>query len=134
MVLSIGAETAYVANSRLIAVENEAELLFRGQAYQRAIVSYYRARTPHTFPKRVEDLLEDPRFLHKRHLRKLYSEPMGGEWRLIRNKGNRIIGVASQSREAPFKRVDFPKGLEHFEGAEHYSDWVFAYSDGRENP
>lgn len=107
--------------------EREIELLFRGQAYRDAIRRYYHAAIPHRFPRSLEELLKDPRFLYRRHLRRLYSDPMGGEWRLVLDSRGGIMGVASQSEHITFKRTDFPPGLEEFSGAERYKDWVFFY-------
>lgn len=39
-----------------------------------------------------------------------------------------IAGVASRSPQAPLKQVDFPVGLEKFEGARRYDEWVFEYA------
>jgi type II secretory pathway pseudopilin PulG len=113
--------------SRLQQADREAELLFRGQAYMNAIKRYYDIRK--TFPQSLNDLLLDSRFANKRHLRALYPDPMGKdkkEWILIRRDGG-ISGVASAGKESPLKQVNFPKGLEKFQGAKSYSDWVFEY-------
>ena len=70
--------------ARIVQADREAELLFRGQAYRRAIESYYRANG--VYPRALEDLLKDPRFPSKRHIRSLYPDPMGkGQaWLLLR--------------------------------------------------
>jgi type II secretory pathway pseudopilin PulG len=114
--------------SRLLQADREAELLFRGQAYMNAIKRYY--ITGNTFPRSLNDLLLDPRFANKRYLRALYPDPMGKdkkEWILIRGRDGGISGVASAGKEPPLKQVNFPKGLEKFQGAKSYSDWVFEY-------
>src|ERR1700757_4232510 len=67
--------------------DKEAELLFVGNQFRRAIALYYE-RAPGGFrqyPKQLNDLLQDPRFPNiQRHLRKLYLDPMTGkaEWGL----------------------------------------------------
>jgi type II secretory pathway pseudopilin PulG len=132
VVVGILAESAVALSSRLIQVDREAELLFRGQAYQRAIRSYYEAGKPiKAFPRALEDLLDDPRFPHKRHLRALYPDPLArdgkGEWTLVRAADGGISGVASTSGEEPLKQANFPPGLENFAGAKAYSEWIFEY-------
>lgn len=58
--------------------EREAELIFRGEQYARAIMLYQR-RTPGAWPPDVETLVEG------RFLRRAYRDPMtaGGEFRLV---------------------------------------------------
>lgn len=58
--------------------EREAELIFRGEQYARAIMLYQR-QTPGAYPPDVDTLVED------RFLRRAYRDPMtaGGEFRLI---------------------------------------------------
>jgi type II secretory pathway pseudopilin PulG len=132
VVVGILADAAVTLSSRVTRAEREAELLFRGQAYQRAIQSYYMSGpSTKTYPRNLEDLVKDPRFPNKRHLRALYPDPMStsgkGEWFLIRATDGGISGVASASTEEPFKKTNFPKGLEKFDQAKSYTDWVFEY-------
>lgn len=107
----------------------EAELLWRGQQYQRAITSYYSVKhgAQQLFPNSLEDLLKDPRFPGVvRHLRQIYPDPMtGGEWELIKDPSERIIGVRSNSDLEPFKKDGFPKELDNFKGKGSYRDWEF---------
>jgi type II secretory pathway pseudopilin PulG len=113
--------------SRDVRVEKENELLFRGMAYMNAIKSYYSASTGRKeFPQSMEYLLSDPRFPAKRHIRKLYKDPItGGDWVLVTGSAGGICGVASGSKMKPIKQKDFPSQLRSFEGLEHYSDWIF---------
>lgn len=110
--------------------ENEAELLFIGDQYRKALASYQRA-TPGTakrYPANLEDLLQDPRFPHTvRHLRRLYRDPMTGgkEWGLARDTDKGIVGVYSLSEKVPRKKAGFALGLESFAEAKTYRDWVF---------
>lgn len=143
VVLAIFAEVATTTTMRAVQTEREAELLFRGQAYMRAVQSYYEAGTAiKVFPRSLEDLVKDPRFAQKHHLRALYADPMaprkdnaapdqkatGAEdWRLIRAADGGISGVASRSTAVPLRSANFPKGLEKFESAKSYADWVFEY-------
>lgn len=127
VVVGIAAEVATLSTTRIVRAEREAELLFRGQAYQRAIASYRRAHG--AFPRALDDLLDDPRSPGRRHIRALYPDPVGeGEWRLIPAAGGGIGGVASRSTARPLKTANFPPGLETFGEAEAYSEWVFEYA------
>lgn len=112
----------------------EAELLFRGDQYRRAIESYASVRhggAAGMLPQNLEDLLRDPRFPGTvRHIRKLYKDPMTGEDFLVLRDpryGNRIKGVYSSSREEPFKKDGFPQDYADFVNAETYQDWKFVY-------
>ncbi len=110
--------------------EREAELLFVGSQYRRAIASYYNTIPPggaRALPTSLEALLEDSRFptpVH--HLRRLYPDPVTGknDWNLIRSGGG-IVGVSSQSALPPLKQSNFEPGLETLEGKAAYSEWKF---------
>ena len=114
----------------------ELDLLWVGQQYRAAIESYYRS-TPgpiKQLPTRLEDLLQDPRYpAPLRHLRRLYADPMAPDepWGLIRLNGQ-IIGLYSQARGEPFRRVDFDTSLESFTGALSYADWRFIWVPPRQ--
>lgn len=130
-VLAILAEVAYVLTSYAVKHDKEEELLFRGSAYEQAIQDYYHSNLPGTaatYPKNLEDLLSDPRYLSKRHIRSLYKDPMGGDWTIVRASDGGIAGVASQSREKPIKQGNFAPLFTNFDGAQHYSDWIFLYN------
>ncbi len=128
---------------------NEEELLWRGDQYRRAIENYVRyqaggittgvpksltfddknkkSATFARYPRRLEDLLKDPRSLKPlRHLRQLYPDPMTGEdWELIKAPGGQIKGVKSTSKDEPFKQEGFDEEDEDFAGAASYSEWEF---------
>lgn len=133
VVLSIGAQVAIPLASRVAQAEREQELLFRGMAYRRAIASYYEAGAKtvsgrKTYPSRVDDLLKDPRFAHRRHLRQPYAHPLDErEWVLLRGADGGIVGVASPSDRRPLKQAEFEPELETFENAESYRQWEFVY-------
>ena len=112
--------------------EKEAELLFIGAQFRDAIASYYN-RSPGTksYPKKIDDLLEDNRFpMPQHHLRRLYRDPITEttEWALLEAPGGGFMGVYSRSEETPIKTGNFSPAEEAFESAEHYTKWVFAYS------
>lgn len=137
LVVGILAEVAYIPNYQKVKRDKEQELLFRGMAYQKAIQSYYEMnKSRKQYPRRLEDLLQDNRVAHARHIRQLYTDPFAtgektavgdAEWVLVRNKSGGITGIASSSSGEPLKQMNFPSGYELLEGAEHYSDWLFEY-------
>lgn len=108
--------------------EHEKELLFIGDQYRNAIISYYES-TPSgvkQYPKTLEDLILDKRYpVIKRHLRKLYADPMSKQaWGLIKQQ-DLIVGVYSQSHQAPIKKSGFPSAYEGFSEANTYDEWKF---------
>lgn len=129
VIVGIAAEVAQLSTTRIVQAERETELLFRGQAYRRAIASYHRANGAH--PRALDDLLDDPRSPARRHIRALYPDPMAKEadagWRLVRAADGGIAGVASRSGARPLKTAHFPAGLEGFAEAAAYSEWVFEH-------
>lgn len=85
--------------------EKEAELLYVGEQFRKAIMSYYNTGTKQ-FPETLEELLEDKRTpAIKRHLRKIYIDPITNtaEWGTIEEPppgGNTVSGnspAASQN-------------------------------------
>ena len=109
--------------------EKEAELLFRGNAFQAAIASYYRKEQ--RYPQSLAELLEDKRYpMPVRHLRKLYRDPMTGEpdWALVEAPGGGVMGVHSKSERPPVKTANFLAKNQAFEGMERYADWKFVHS------
>jgi type II secretory pathway pseudopilin PulG len=112
--------------------EKEQELLFIGGQFRDAIASYYnKSPGAKVYPKKLEDLLEDRRFpMPQHHLRRVYSDPMTGkaEWGMVEAPGGGFMGVHSLSEETPVKSGNFSVKEQAFEGAEHYTKWMFAYS------
>ena len=111
--------------------EMEAELVFAGNEFARAIESYRAVapNVPQPWPRTLEDLVRDPRTPGvRRHLRKVYRDPMrrSAEWGLIRTQDGGIVGVHSLSRERPMRRVPRP-GLTLRE-PEAYVGWLFVAS------
>ena len=130
VIVAILANIGYELTSYLVKHDREEELLFRGTAYVNAIQSYYLSNPPGTvptYPRNLTDLLSDPRYIHKRHIRVLYPDPMGGDWNLVRSPDGGISGVVSQSKEKPLKNDNFPFRFSSFAGTEHYSDWTFFF-------
>lgn len=90
--------------------EKEADLLFVGQQYRSAIESYRLTGGVNQYPRRLEDLLQDPRLpTIKRHLRRLYPDPITGQttWGIVKAPDGGILGIFSLSTQEPFKRQGF---------------------------
>ncbi|HUN92052.1 MAG TPA: type II secretion system protein [Burkholderiaceae bacterium] len=110
--------------------EREAQLLFVGDQYRRALQSYAAVAPAGgiaQYPSKLDELLEDKRFPNPvRHLRRLYVDPMTGaaDWELERSQG-RIIGLHSRSKLAPLRRANFPDRDAAFADARSYADWRF---------
>lgn len=130
IIIGIAAETTYLTMTRIAQAEREAELLFRGQAYRRAIEAYYKVNR--SYPRALEDLIKDPRTPSKRYIRTLYIDPMTTDkkldWILIRSTDGGISGVSSRSTDQPIKIANFPVNFEKFNDSKSYSEWVFEYS------
>lgn len=109
----------------------EEDLLFIGQQFQDALLSYALA-TPSggiSTPSTLNELLRDTRYLSpRRHLRKLYFDPITSQadWGLILSPdGKGIVGVYSKSDRAPIKISQFPDVFKTFENKKSYQEWVF---------
>jgi type II secretory pathway pseudopilin PulG len=109
----------------------EAELLFVGGEFQRALLSYA-AATPlgqPTQPRTLDDLLHDPRYpTVVRHLRKLYADPMTGkaDWWLVKSPdGQTIVGIHSASNAHPIQIAHFSGEFQGFNDKQSYREWVF---------
>jgi type II secretory pathway pseudopilin PulG len=92
----VGVSEVWVTNARRQRME---QLEWVGQQYVRAIGSYYES-TPgaaKAFPKSLQDLLEDKRFVTvRRHLRRVYPNPFTGQadWQLEPAPGGGISGIS----------------------------------------
>jgi len=108
--------------------ERETQLLFAGDQIRTAIASYF--ASGHQFPLSLQDLLDDKRSpIAKRHLRRLYFDPMTGttDWMLVPAAEGGIMGVASKSKLTPIKRTGFTQDDASFEANECYCTWQFIY-------
>ena len=110
--------------------EKEAELLFVGNQYRKAIERYVISGKAQ-YPRTLEDLLQDPRQPSvQRYLRKLYPDPITGksEWGFVKGPDGGIGGVYSLSEDKPLKIAGFKLRDASLEGAQKYSDWKFSFS------
>jgi len=109
--------------------EKELELLFIGEQFRAAILSYWKSGPGgvRSWPVRLEDLLEDRRFpAVRRHLRQIYVDPISGSrtWGLV-NQGAALVGVYSEAAGLPFRQAGFTPAQKGFDGASRYADWRF---------
>lgn len=114
--------------------EKEEELLLIGSAYAQAIAAYYvqSPGTPKSYPKHLEDLLEDKRFVGVvRHLRKAYRDPLSrdGKWGIVRAPDGGIMGVYSLSEMEVLRKRPLISGNGLMITGARYSDWKFVYKE-----
>ena len=112
--------------------ESERELLFIGAEFRKAIERYYEQSPGHvkTYPQRLTDLLQDPRFPQpRRYLRKIYSDPITGkpDWATLEAPTGGIMGVRSASEAETLKKSGFSFENRELEGKRRYSEWRFWY-------
>ena len=111
----------------------EESLLFIGGEFRLAL-RRYAAATPQgqsTYPPTFDALLRDPRYpVVRRHLRKLYTDPVThrADWVIVRSPDGGIMAVHSSSTDATFKRTQFAPEFAFLEGKETYDQWVFSAS------
>lgn len=126
--LTVAVEIEATATQR----DRERELLSIGRQFRTAIGRYYETQLPggrREYPTSLEDLLLDNRVPGvKRHLRKIFVDPMSGntEWGLVK-VGGRIVGVHSLSEKMPIKQGGFASEDMNFRDKKKYAEWVFAY-------
>ena len=113
--------------------QKEEELLFIGSQFRDAIASYYnKSPGAKSYPKKLEDLVEDKRFpMPVHHLRRIYRDPMTEsiDWGVVATPDKAgIMGVHSRSEDAPVKTGNFNAAEASFEDAENYTKWTFTYS------
>jgi type II secretory pathway pseudopilin PulG len=109
----------------------EEELLEIGAEFRSALLSYAKATPPgqRRTPASLQDLLKDPRYpVPRRHLRKLYADPLTGreEWGIVEvTNGAGILGIHSLSEAHPIKIGGFAAPFQTFAGKTSYRDWIF---------
>ena len=111
--------------------EKEAELLFIGHQYRKAIERYFLTGPQRQYPRTLEDLVKDPRRPGtERYLRKLYPDPVTGaaEWGIVKAPDGGILGVHSLSTDKPLKLAGFKLRDAGFERAQTYADWKFIHA------
>jgi len=109
--------------------DKERELLFIGHEFRHALEAYNKANGAGQYPLTLEELLKDPRFPSaKRHLRRLYNDPITGkpDWALVLQQG-RIVGIRSTSAQRPIKQENFDDDDAGLAKKPRYADWLFTY-------
>ncbi len=109
--------------------DKERELLFIGHEFRHALEAYTKANGASQYPLTLEDLLKDPRFPNaKRHLRRLYNDPITGkpDWTPVLQQG-RIVGIRSSSTKRPIKQDNFDDDDAGLAKKTRYADWIFSY-------
>lgn len=125
MTATLGAVVWSTAHQR----DSERELVFIGQQFQAAIDRYRQHSTnpASPYPQRLEALVHDDRGVAvRRHLRRIYVDPMTGDarWGLIRLPDGGIVGVHSLSERKPYPRKYVVSGFVVPVG-DSYRDWRF---------
>jgi len=130
ILVGVGALGAAEVWSTTLKREREAQLLFVGEQYRRAIGDYWRMSPGRrAYPPSIDVLLTDDRFPNPvHHLRRVYRDPMteAGEFEPIL-QANAMIGVHSTSTDAPMKRAGFSQLYAQFENADSYAQWSFVF-------
>lgn len=129
--LSIGLGMATPIYSEQLRRQREAELVRIGTLYVQAIQGYYLSSpgSVHSYPKRLEELLLDPRFVGtRRHMRSLYQDPVGrADWGLVAAPDGGVAGVYSRSEDRPLIARRIAIGSRFIEPASRYSDLKFVF-------
>jgi hypothetical protein len=111
----------------------EVELMFIGAQFTHALNAYAKPidAAGVQFPSDLNDLLLDTRAgVQRRHLRRIYIDPMTGlsSWGIVRNQEG-IIGIHSLSKSPPLRKAGFSRSQDSFKQAKAYHDWVFRPSE-----
>lgn len=110
----------------------EQELLEIGAAFSDALRSYADATPPGQPPQppSLKELLKDPRFPGtRRHLRKIFVDPMTGqaEWGITYlGEKTGVIAIYSLSNTKPIKVGNFPPRYSDFGDKSRISEWKFS--------
>jgi type II secretory pathway pseudopilin PulG len=151
----VGAATLKV-DALLRRAAAEEELLETGAAFSAALRSYADATPrgqPRLPPPSLQDLLKDPRYPGvRRHLRKIFVDPMTGKaaWGIVyannpggasglgsgfgsgfgsgNGNGSGVLAVYSLSQAKPLKVAHFDARFQNLDNKDHISDWKFAAS------
>lgn len=113
--------------------ERERELLFVGEQFRAAILSYVATTPPGKprYPRTLDELLEDRRgIVVRRHLRQVYPDPFTNapDWETVLAPDGGVFAVHSRHEDLPLKIGNFPPQFAEFEAARSYRDWVFGAS------
>ena len=128
----VGAATLKIG-SLLQRAAAEEELLEIGAAFSAALDSYAAAtpRGASPYPPSLAELLKDPRSpAVRRHLRKVYIDPLTGkaEWGIVYLGGGEtgIVAFHSLSNAKPLKIANFDSRFKGLDNREMISEWRFS--------
>lgn len=113
------------------AQRDQEKLLLRvGEEYARAILSYYESSpgTLRKYPPDLKSLLQDRRYMvPKRHLRKLYADPLlpTRPWGLILAEDGGVRGVYSLDERRPWHTAALQTEVLDLPAARAYAQWRF---------
>ena len=110
----------------LVQREHEKDLLFIGNQFRTALNRYFLVNQ--RYPMRLEFLVQDEdKLAVKRHLRKIYFDPMTNqtEWGTVKLPDGEIVGIYSLSEEEPLKTNGFRPRDVSFKDKKKYSEWLF---------
>jgi type II secretory pathway pseudopilin PulG len=131
MIIGLVGAMTVKADALLRRAAAEEELLEIGAEFSGALQSYA-AVTPSgqpALPEGLEQLLRDPRFPEpRRHLRKIFVDPMTGkaEWGVVHANGDKgVLAVYSLSQARPLKIANFDARFANFGNKRRISDWKF---------
>ncbi len=128
--MGVGLAIAGDVYSTAVRRDKERELIFIGHEFRAALERYYNSGPGGaSYPLTLDELLKDPRFPNaKRHLRRLYRDPITGraEWDTILEQG-RIVGVQSRSTQTPIKQDNFDDDDIGLRNKPSYAEWHFTY-------
>lgn len=110
--------------------DREKMLLRIGDLYAQAIASYVRAApgSSRRYPPSLESLLMDDRYIGtRRHLRKLYLDPLDPRrpWGIVRAPDGGVMGVYSIDERRPYRRERWRSLFVELPPAETYQEWKF---------
>lgn len=139
LLLALGTQGVMMVLSQQAQREREAQLLRIGTEIAAAIAAYHAASpgTVKVFPRSLEDLLDDKRFVStKRHLRRVYADPITNstDWGILRRADGTIEGVYSKSEATPVRTAGIELHGIAAAGAQKYSDWKFAFTPREATP
>jgi type II secretory pathway pseudopilin PulG len=128
----VGAATLKIG-SLLQRAAAEEELLEIGAAFSAALDSYAAAtpRGASPYPPSLAELLKDPRSpAVRRHLRKIYVDPLTGkaEWGIVYLGGGEtgVVAIHSLSSARPLKVANFDSRFKGMDNKEMISEWRFS--------
>ena len=110
----------------LVQREHEKDLLFVGNQFRLALNHYFLANQ--RYPMSLELLVQDENKLAvKRHLRKIYYDPMTNstDWGTVKLPNGQIVGIYSLSEATPLKTAGFRPRDMALKDTSKYSEWLF---------